>query len=219
MQWLDTLVGGTRARILRLLRRSRSTIADLAEAVGISGNAVRGHVSSLQADGLVDPAGTAPSTGGKPAHLYDLSRRGEELFPKAYAPVLIELVRTLEERDGREPTLELLRRVGARAARGIELRGDSVDARVEAAADALRSLGGDVTVARGPGRWEIRGFGCPLAAVVLDEPDTCQLARGLVAHVTGMPVRECCDRSGTRARCAFHVSEGSPSDRSDARNG
>lgn len=208
MEWLDTLVGGTRARILRLLRRSRRTITDLAEGVGVSGNAVRGHISALQADGLVEDAGTAPSTGGKPAHLYDLTPHAEELFPKAYVPILVEMIRALEARDGRERTLEFLRSVGARAARGVEPAGNDPRARVEAAAEVLRSIGGEVEVVQSDEGWEIRGFGCPLSGAVVNEPDTCRLAEGLVEHVTGLAVTECCDRSGGRARCAFRVGGG-----------
>ena len=208
MEWLDSFLGGTRARILRLLRHSRRTIAELAEAVGVSGNAVRGHVSALQADGLVEDAGTAASTGGKPAHLYDITPRAEELFPKAYAAILVELIRTLEDRDGRDRTLDLLRATGARAARGVEPASPDPADRVEAAAEVLRALGGDVVVSHSEEGWDIRGFGCPLSGAVVAEPDTCRLAEGLVASVTGLPVTECCDRSGGRARCAFRIAGG-----------
>lgn len=202
---MTTLLGGTRARVLRLLRGSRATIADLARSLGITGNAVRGHVASLQNDGFVADAGTAPSTGGKPAQLFDITPEGEELFPKAYAFVLRELIRTLEERDGNESTVDLLRSVGRRAAGSAGEGVAGREARVAAAADVLRSLGGEVAVTRVEDGWEIRGVGCPLSAVVVSEPDACALAQGLVADVTGGDVVECCDRSGGRARCGFHV--------------
>jgi predicted ArsR family transcriptional regulator len=207
LDWIATFLGGTRARILALLRRSASTIADLANEVGVTGNAVRGHVTALQKDGLVREAGTAPSTGGKPAQLFDLTREGEEAFPKAYAFVLQELLRKLKERDGREATVGILKAVGQAAAGAAGQNADDPGARVAAAADVLRSIGGDVNVTRVEKGWEIRGFGCPLSAVVVNEPDTCCLAQGLVADVTGAEVLERCDRSGGRARCAFQVLE------------
>lgn len=207
MDWIMSFLGDTRARILGLLRRSASTIGDLAEAVGVTGNAVRGHVAALQKDGLVREAGTAPSTGGKPAQLYDLTPTGEEVFPKAYALVLQTLIGKLEERDGRDATVEILREVG-RTAAGSAGRGVAdLASRVAAAADVLRSIGGDVRVTRLDDGWEIRGFGCPLSAVVVNEPDACCLAQGLVSDVTGAEVLERCDRSGGRARCGFMVLE------------
>jgi predicted ArsR family transcriptional regulator len=208
MDWIGTFLGGTRARILGLLRRSRATIADLAEDVGVSGNAVRAHLAALQRDGLVRDAGAAPSTGGKPAQVYDLTPQGEEAFPKGYAFVLGELIRELKERDGRDETIELLRRVGRSAARQRAGTPEgTLDARVEVAADALRSIGGDVDIVRTDGGWRIRGFGCPLSSVVAKQSETCRLAEELVAGITGAPVVECCDRSGTRARCAFEIAD------------
>ena len=88
--WVERLTGETRAQLLRLLRRSRQTITALADAVGLTDNAVRTHVAALERDGLVEPVGTQRDTGGKPARVYALTGEGEELFPKAYALVLGE---------------------------------------------------------------------------------------------------------------------------------
>ncbi len=123
--WFDRMAGGTRGQLLVMLRRSAATINDLAGELGISDNAVRTHIAALQRDGMVEHAGVLRSTGGKPAQLYRITREAEELFPKAYALVLGELIRVLEERDGRDGVTELLRRVGARAAaaQGVGGRG------------------------------------------------------------------------------------------------
>jgi predicted ArsR family transcriptional regulator len=205
VDWVTTLLGGTRARILGLLRRSHATIGELADGVGVTGNAVRGHLAALQKDGLVREVGTARSTGGKPAHLYDLTPEGEELFPKAYAIVLQELIRTLEEREGREAMRETLRAVGRRAARRVGEGNGSREARVVAAADVLRALGAEVTVARQSHGWEIRGIGCPLSGVVVHEPELCGMVEAMIGDITGAGVSECCDRSEGRARCTFVV--------------
>jgi predicted ArsR family transcriptional regulator len=206
LDWIGTFLGGTRARILGLLRRSRATIADLARDLGVSGNAVRAHLAALQRDGLVRDAGAAPSTGGKPAQVYDLTSEGEEAFPKAYAFVLGELIRALKERHGRDEAIALLRQVGRTVARQAAVTPQgALDARVAVAADALRSIGGDVEIVRTDGGWRIRGFGCPLSSVVAKQAETCRLAEELVAGITGAPVVECCDRSGSRAPCAFDI--------------
>lgn len=206
---LDQLVSGTRGRILGLLRRSRASIGDLAQVLGISGNAVRGHMAAMQRDGLVREVGMAPSTGGKPAQLYDLTREAEELFPKAYAVALAELIRGLERRDGAGKTRELLRETGALT---VEQRGEAeqpLEHRVEHAARLLRALGGDVVVEETGGSWHIRGFGCPLSRVVADQPEACALAQGLVEAATGGTVTECCER-GERPRCNFRITSATP---------
>lgn len=202
--WFDRMAGGTRGQLLVILRRSAATINDLAGELGISDNAVRTHIAALQRDGMVEHAGVLRSTGGKPAQLYRITREAEELFPKAYALVLGELIRVLEERDGRDGVTELLRRVGARAAAAQGMVAGGPEARVAAAAEVLRGLGGDVAVERNDGGWLLRGHGCPLSGVVGEHPAVCAMAETLVAEIAGRPVRECCER-GDRPRCSFRI--------------
>ena len=201
--WLKALTGETQARLLGLLRRSRRTIAELAQDLGLSDNAVRTHVVALARDGIVEDAGTQKDTGGKPARVYGLSARGEDLFPKAYAIVLGEVIEEVTRKDGRQHAVELLRAVGQRVASTAPSAPD-VATRVAVAADALRKLGGDVEVqGAGPG-WRLQGYACPLSAVAAEHADVCALAQALVEQITGEKVVERCDRLG-RPRCAFEI--------------
>lgn len=210
---LDALVGDTRARLLRLVRRAALSIAELAEALDISENAVRTHVAAAERDGLVRQAGTRRSTGGKPARTYELAPGAEELFPKAHALVFTELVRTLRDEDGEAATLALLRRVGRRLGAGVAAAEGAPDGvtddrgragRVHAAAALLDSIGGSTEVLAEPHGWTIRSDGCPLSGVVAEDPDVCVLAEALVAEATGLSVAEACHKS-ERPRCAFRV--------------
>ena len=145
INWLARLTGETQARLLGLLRRSRQTITTLAEALGLTDNAVRMHIAALHRDGIVEQVGTQRDTGGKPARVYGLTREGEELFPKAYALVLGKLVAEIGKTQGRDRAIELLRAVGAQAAAAAR-PGTSAKQRVDAAAGVFRDLGSDVEV-------------------------------------------------------------------------
>jgi len=202
-KWLLRLAGDTRVEMLRLLRRSRQTITSLADALRLTDNAVRTHVAALERDGIVEHVGTQRDTGGKPARIYALTGAGEELFPKAYALVLGGLVEEIAGTHGRERAIGLLRAVGQRLAAGVPLP-DGAEARVHAAAAALRSLGGDLEVhATGEG-WHLQGYGCPLSAATAKHPEVCALAQALVEEITGRQVTECCDRTD-RPRCGFLI--------------
>lgn len=203
--WLSTLTGETQAKLLALLRRSSWTIAQLAEALDLSDNAVRTHVMALVRDGIVEDAGVERGTGGKPARVYALSAAGEELFPKAYATVLGGIIDEITRRDGPEHAAELLRAVGERVATRARAAPD-LASRVEVAADALRSLGGDVEVMTTGQGWRLQGYACPLSSVTTEHPAMCVLAQALVARITGEVVLERCDRS-ERPRCAFEVAQ------------
>lgn len=205
--WLERFTGETRAKLLALLRRSNQTVNRLAEALGLTDNAVRTHIAVLGRDGLVKDVGTERDTGGKPARVYALTREGEELFPKAYAFVLGALVEEIVRTDGRERAVEVLKAVGERAASGVTGTPAREPAgRVEAAAAILRGLGGDVDVLRTAEGWRLQGYGCPLSAVTATHPEVCAVAQALVEKVTGQRVTECCER-GDRSRCAFEVAE------------
>lgn len=209
MDRIERVLGGTRGRLLALLRRSRRSINELAAALEITDNAVRAHVGAMQRDGMVQPAGVDRATGGKPAQLYEITPEAAEMYPKGYAFVLSALLQLLEERQGREQVVALLREVGVRAAAAQGGPGEGDEARVRAAAEVLRQLGGDVEVERTEYGWKIRGYGCPLSKVVADHEQVCVLAESLVAELTGLVVTECCDRSG-RPRCGFEVGAGAP---------
>jgi predicted ArsR family transcriptional regulator len=204
-KWLERLLGETQARLLGLLRRSRRTITGLAEALGLTDNAVRMHIAALHRDGIVEQTGTQRDTGGKPARLYGLTRAGEELFPKAYALVLGKLVEEIVRTEGRARALELLRAVGAQAAAGART-GTSPEQRMEAAAAVFRDLGADAELEKTADGWRLQGYGCPLSAVTTGHPEMCELGKALVEEVTGTPVTECCQR-GEHPRCGFELAE------------
>jgi predicted ArsR family transcriptional regulator len=209
MGWFERWVNGTRGRILSLLRTDPTTVSTLAGTVGVSDNAVRTHLTSLQRDGLVEEAGTAyEGSVGKPAQLFRVTEEGEELFPKAYAAVLGEVLRIVEAREGGDGVVRLLEEVGRRAGR---VRDESADAeaRIEATAEILRGLGADIDLVREPGgAWRLEGKGCPLSAAVRDRAAVCRLIEALVAESSGGTVEQCC-RHGDRPRCSFRVSASS----------
>lgn len=203
--WFERWVTGTRGRILSLLRRDPATVSDLAGNVGISDNAVRTHLTSLQRDGLVEEAGTAHEGGvGKPAQLYRVTELGEELFPKAYAAVLGQVLRVVAEQEGEDGLVALLEKVGRRVGRTAR-SGVASGERIESTAQLLRGLGGDIEIVPEPsGRWRIEGRGCPLSGVVRDQAVACTLIEALIAEATGGAVTQCC-RHGDRPRCSFRV--------------
>jgi predicted ArsR family transcriptional regulator len=205
--WTE-IIGETRARLLRLLRRSQQTITGLADTLGLTDNAVRTHIAALERDGMVEHVGSQRETGGKPARVYSLTGEGEELFPKAYALVLGGLVEEIARADGPERAAALLSEVGRRVAAGAPRWGDP-ESRLAAAAAALRSLGGDLEVQQTDRGYRLKGYGCPLSAVTAGHPEVCELARALVEELTGQPVVECCDR-GERPRCSFLIEAEQP---------
>jgi predicted ArsR family transcriptional regulator len=196
----------TRGRVLAHLRRGPATVEELAQALQLTDNAIRVHLTTLDRDGLVRQTGVrrGPSA-GKPASVYELTAEAEARLSRAYAPVLTAL---LEELSTRLPTPDaeaLLRDAGSRLASALPARSPDLQSRVREAAALLNQLGGDITIEHEPGGIRIRGSGCPLSATVARRPEACRAVQGLLAEVIGTPVALCCERE-PRPRCCFTVS-------------
>ena len=201
-RWDRGFFESTRGRVVALLRRGSHTVDELARALGVTDNAVRGHLAALERDGVVRQRGARP-TGGKPAFAYEIEPEAERLFTTAYVPVLTQLVGVLAERMSPEELATLLTEVGRRLGAAQAGSAGSLRARAEVAATVLTELGGVVDM-ESNGEIVLRGFSCPLADAVRAHPATCQAARALVAEIVGVPVEERCDK-GERPRCRFVV--------------
>lgn len=77
----------TRGRVVGLLRGKSGAVTDLAEKLGLTDNAVRARLLSLERDGLVRQSGVQRGS-RKPHFAYELTSEAERLFPKAYDALL-----------------------------------------------------------------------------------------------------------------------------------
>lgn len=202
--WDQKFFASTRGRIVTLLRRASRTVDELARQLDLTDNGVRAHLAILERDGIVQQRGVVRQGSGKPAYIYELTSEAEDLFPKAYEPVLHQLLDVLNERAGSEESEALLRKVGRRIAEERTVPGDSVRTRLEAAVATLNELGGLAELEERDGNFVIRGYSCPLSAIVADHPEVCRMAETLLAESTGVSIRERCDR-GERPRCCFEA--------------
>lgn len=208
-RWIERLLSTTRGRVLTLLRREARTVPELAEALDVTDNAVRTHVSALERDGMVETASLRREGVGQPARVYRLVPEAEEFFPKGYAAVLSVVVSELEDREGRDGAEELLRAAGRRAGTelgaGADFPPEGEDG-LKAALAVLEELGGAVEPRElDDGSTLLEGHGCPLSAVVGRHPGLCGLVEALLEEVAGVPVEERCDRDADRPRCAFRL--------------
>jgi predicted ArsR family transcriptional regulator len=105
-------------RFLESTRGTR-TVEELARSLGLTDNAVRSHLATLERDGLVRQDGVRRVPGaGKPAVLYEVRPEAEPLFSQAYPPLLAAVVDVLVDELPPERSDALLREVGRRLARG-----------------------------------------------------------------------------------------------------
>ncbi|HYJ46724.1 MAG TPA: ArsR family transcriptional regulator [Pyrinomonadaceae bacterium] len=197
----------TRGRIVSLLRSGTRTVSELAEKLELTDNAVRAHLLTLERDGLVRQSGVQRGP-RKPHFSYELTHEAERLFPKAYDVLLNQLITSLKGRLPHAALEEILREVGHSLGAGQISDGETGDmeGRVQRVLEVLTTMGGSPRVEREGRKLLIRSGGCPLSAAVAEHPEVCELAQALVSEITGVPVREHCDR-GESPKCCFELED------------
>ena len=191
---------------MALLRRGAQTVDELRQALGLTDNAIRSHLSSLERDEMIKQQGVRRGAGaGKPAVVYEINPEAELMLSRAYAPLLAALLDELASTRSADEADTLMkaagRRLGAAVPKNLQ---EKTEIRVANAVAVLNSLGGDAQVERSEGRLTIRGCGCPLSSVTSRRPEVCAAVQAMVSEIVGAPVTECCKRDG-RPQCQFEI--------------
>jgi predicted ArsR family transcriptional regulator len=203
----------TRGRIVSLLRGKTLTVNEMAAELGLTDNAVRSHLLTLERDGLIRQGGVQRGH-RKPHFAYELMPEAERLFPKSYDALLNVLLSVLKERlapEGLDDVLkEVGREVGRKAVakqRATFARVADLSARAEQAVKVLEALGGVPRLEKQEGKIKIQSASCPFARTVEAHPEVCRVAQTLVAEITGGRVRENCNKTAVPPRCSFEIME------------
>jgi predicted ArsR family transcriptional regulator len=198
----------SRGKIIKLLRQGPQSVNQLAAALKLTDNAVRAQLAHLEQQGLVTEAGTRPSF-RKPESVYDITPAAQQLFEKAYAPILSTLLGALESRLDEKELDEHLHEVARRLAAPHlpSMAGLTLKQRAKKTLKILEALGGLAAVEERDGQIYVQGFGCPFSQVVAAHPKLCQMAEMLVGELLGTEVQEVCQR-GDRPKCCFVIKVG-----------
>lgn len=193
----------TRGRVVGLLRLKSRTVDEMALELGLTDNAVRTHLATLERAGIVRQEGVRRGMGaGKPASIFGIVPSAEAGFSKAYVPMLMAVLEELAERNDTAAMDELMRNVGRRLAKPVGAAGDRT-ARLQTALALLRDLGALVDVEKNGGVM-ICGHGCVVGQAVSQHPAVCRAIETLLSEVLGENVHEQCNRVG-RPSCRFRV--------------
>lgn len=192
--------GGTQRALLEALLREPAglSVDQLVERVGVTANAVRQHLAVLERDGLVAYE-ARPAPRGRPQHIYRLSERGQEAFPRRYRELAEAVLQELGEQLPGEALGRAMRRMGKRAAADLGTGPVSVPG----AARLMKQLGYEAEAASGA---EIVARNCVFHQLARRFPAVCEFDLAFMEAATGRKVehRECMLRGG--ACCRFRLS-------------
>lgn len=196
----------TRREIINILRTGGPlTVGELGDRLGITHVAVRRHLTSLERDGLVSSVQERLPM-GRPTRVYSLTESADDLFPKKYGALTLEILDFLSDAGS-----DLVERFFAArgqnfvAKYGPEVsKGGSLEERVSRLSDIQMANGylADWAKAEG-GTMVLKEFNCPVHQVSRKYPNACHHELEFFKSVlgTGNVERvECIAKGGTCCR-------------------
>jgi len=201
---------GTRQSILEALKREGPlAIAQLAERLAMSGEAVRQQLVQLQREGWIEALHdrAAGRHSGRPAARYRLTQAGDHVFPKHYDALTVAVLDAVSSELGPEALDRILASLTDARARVWEQRlaGKSVRERVEALRGVYEGEDPFMEAEEVSGGFRLIEHNCPFLNVALERPALCSLTVSLLSRLLGFEVvREERIQSGD-GRCSFPV--------------
>ncbi len=187
----------TRERVLRtLLRRSRCSIKELADAVGINPISVRHHIAKLEAESLVAYEDERHGV-GRPRRMYFLTEAGMERFPSRYLRLITRLLGQMKETLPEATVDKLFTQMADDIAAEMASEADIAELEIEDRLDLIQTLlteeGFTVEWKLEGDEYHIREVGCPYYKVGQDHPEVCVVDETLISKILDVPA--------TKIRC------------------
>jgi len=200
-----------------LKRQGPSTIAQLAEQLQLTGEAVRQQLLQLQREGWIEAKVTRSSERGRtgrPATSYSLTEAGDHLFPKLYDALNVSMMDAIAEELGPEGLKRVLEKITNDKAALIEsnLASLPLAARVAALKDWYLKDDPHMAVQQVEGGYRLIERNCPYINTAMNRPSLCSISVNALTKVLGFRVaREEKFQNGD-GRCVFRVYAEEPVD-------
>jgi predicted ArsR family transcriptional regulator len=201
----------TRGKIVTALRRRHSASAvDLADEFGLSSNAVRQQLLTLERDGYVVERSVRRGP-TKPTLEYSLTATAETLFPQRYDKMLNAVLREVKTAFGQDAFEHVLGKLGDRAATKFREKMSASDTkgRVYELASLLRQNGVEADVIEtGSDTIELREHNCPYALTVAEHPEVCSIIHHVLHDDVSSDVRQIESIATGGDACRFEIASG-----------
>lgn len=201
----------TRGKIIMLLKKhGHMQIDDLSKELNITSMGIRQHLLSLEKRGLIDYV-TKKQGIGRPAFVYKLTEKADNLFPKAYHTFTIDTLKEIEKNEGRDKIDEIFKwRVMRLIKDTKDILSDKfgIDERVHGLKDLLESKGYLVELDEVNNSYSLKEFNCPIFKVATEFKEACKHELYFYQEVLGKEVqRNECMTEGNIS-CTYSIPKG-----------
>ena len=196
----------TRKVILTMLKtKGPLTVSDMAKQLGITEMAVRRHLNTLERDGLIESKLVRQAM-GRPTNLYSLTEEADELFPKKYHYLTLDLLGELMDEAGEEKVHRLFERRKDKLIGRYEeqIKGKPLSERVQSLAEIQNANGYMVDwSATEEGQFVINEHNCPISQVANQYNHACQCELLMFERLLDADVKrtECLVKGGIKCSC------------------
>lgn len=200
-------MNATRDKILQtLLKKPKSTINDLAEAVGINPISVRHHLNNLQMEGLVESQEERHGV-GRPRLVYLLTNEGRERFPTRYLQLTTRLIAQMKESMPGSVVSKLFGKIAEDLVSEYanDIKGLSMEERLDFVKEMLGQEGFTVEWEKKGKQYEIHEISCPYYQIGVAHPEVCTVDQTLISKMLAVPANkvQCILNGGTH--CTYVV--------------
>lgn len=192
-------MNGARDEIVAALRQhGERTIAQLAEAVGITPAALRRHLDILAGEGMVEHRAVRQAT-GRPFFLYRLSERAQEAasdYPRLLERFVTEVAtlgrEEIASKDGRDLLETVFGHMSEHLAADYQDRvhGETLSERLDSLTEALRDEGLVERWEERPDGYHLSTSLCPHRRAAVLTPGLCSAEARAIASLLGAAVEQ-----------------------------
>jgi len=214
---VDQLPDSRRAILLALKRQGPATIAQLADELRLTGEAVRQQLLQLQREGWVESRiSRSPERGrtGRPATSYSLTDAGDHLFPKHYDELNVAMFDAIADELGPDALKKILARLADTKVSLNEglLRGMNLAQRVQALKDWYLKDDPHMEVEQTEDGFRMIERNCPYINTAMNRPSLCSVSVNALSKLLGVRVEREEKFQNGNGRCIFRVYANEPID-------
>lgn len=206
----DDLDLSTREKIMHMLKTHGELSAKaITDQLGITGMAVRRHLSVLEKEELIIYT-TVRQTMGRPMAVYRLTEKAEDFFPKKYHTIALELLSELEGESGEEVVNHLfdLRQNSLQKRHQQLLEGKDLEGKIAALAEIQSNNGYMATWKKtSDSVFELTEYNCPIYQIANNYQHACTCELRLFESLLGANVErtECLASKGKK--CVYRIQQ------------
>lgn len=194
-----------------LKTKGSMTVGEMADELGITEMAVRRHLNTLERDNLIKSCLLRQAM-GRPTNVYSLSEEADNMFPKNYRDLSLELLKDVEELQGGQVVEELFLRRKQRMEESYQdhIHHDSdMERKLEALARLQNEKGYMVEVKKDEetGKYLLVESNCPISNVAKEYTFACDCEKDLFEKVLQAEVnqKQCMATGGDN--CVYVIDE------------